>query len=75
MPDIEDDDMAAIDATIADVADTLDQELRETNAEPEETKLPESAKDAEVSHPNMTTETTRRIYNLRKGNNGNRGID
>ena len=46
VPDIEDDDMAAIDATIADVAATLDQELREANTEPKETELPESSRDA-----------------------------
>ena len=54
---------------------TLDQELRESKAEPEETELPETARDAEMLHPNMTTETTRRVYNLHKGKHGNRGPD
>ena len=58
--------MDAIDDAIAEVAATLDQELRETNTEPEETKSPEETKDAEVSHPNATTETTSQVYNLCK---------
>ena len=41
--------MAAIDAKIVEVAATLDQKLREANAEPEETELPESARDAEAT--------------------------
>ena len=75
MPDKEADNMAVIDATIAEVSATLDKELRKTNDKPEETKLYEAARDAEVSHPRTTTKTTRRIYNLRKGKNRNRGRD
>ena len=37
--------MADINAAIAQVAVTLDQYLREANAEPEETELPEAARD------------------------------
>ena len=40
-----------------------------------ETELPEAARDAEVSHPSTTTETTRQVYNLKKGKDGNRGHD
>ena len=69
VPITEDDYMASIDAEIMEVVATLYQELREVNAEPEETK------DVEVSHPNTTTKTTRRVYNLCKGKNGNRGCD
>ena len=69
VPNKEDNNMAAIDAAITEVAATLDQELRKIKAEPEDTK------DAEVSHPNTTTKTIRRVYNLHKGKNGNRGRD
>ena len=62
--DTEDDNMAAIDAAIMEVVATLNQELRETNVEPEETYFPEADKDEEVSHPNTTIKTTRRVYNL-----------
>ena len=58
--------MAAIDSTIAELEATFDQKTIETNMQPEETK------DLEVSHPNKTTRTTRRVYNLRKGKNGDR---
>ena len=37
--------------------------------------MPEAARGAEVSHPSTTTKTTRRVYNLRKGKNGNCGND
>ena len=46
--------MAAIDAKIVEVAATLDQKLREANAEPEETESPEAARDADVLHPSTT---------------------
>ena len=46
MPDTEADDMAAIDAVIAEVATTLDQDLMRANAEPEETELPDAYRDA-----------------------------
>ena len=71
--DTEDDNMAVINAAIAEVVATLDQELRETNTESEETEFPEADKDVEVSHPNTTTKTTRRVYNLCKGKNVNCG--
>ena len=58
------DDMAAIYYAIAKVEATLDQWLREANAEPEETK------DEEVSHPITTTKTNRRVYNICKGKMG-----
>ena len=57
--------MDALGTGIAEVAATLDQYLREANMEPKRTK------DAEVSHPNMTTKITRGVYNLCKGKNGN----
>ena len=71
--DTEADTISAIDAAIAEVAATLDQKIREANAGPRETMLPEAARDAEVSHPITNTRTTRRIFNLGKGKNGNRG--
>ena len=65
--------MAAIDAAIAEVSATLNQDPREANTEPEENELPEAARDAEVLHPSTTTKTTSRVYNLRKVKNGNCG--
>ena len=73
MPDTEVDEMAAIDNTIAEVPPALVQELREANTEPEETKLSEAARYAEVLHPITTNKTTRQVYNLRKDKNGKRG--
>ena len=61
--------MDALDTGISEVAATLDQDLREANMEPKRTK------DAEVSQPNMTTKTTRGVYNLCKGKNGNHRHD
>ena len=65
--------MASIDAAIAEVDATLDQELWEANVEPEETKLLEASRDAKVSHPSTNTKTTRWVYNLRKGKDGKCG--
>ena len=75
LPNIEDDNMVAIDAAIAEREATLDQEIREINAEPEEIKYSEETKDVELSHLNTTTKSTRRVYNLLKVKNGNRGRD
>ena len=49
VPDTEADDMTAIDSAIEEVSATLYQELRDPNTEPEETELPESARDAEAT--------------------------
>ena len=70
-------DMVAIGAVIDEVVSTLDQDLIETKSEPEETKDAdlEETKYLGVSQPNMTTKTTKRVYNLRKDKNGNHGCD
>ena len=73
VPYTEADTMAAIDAAITEVAATLNQELREANTEPEETELPEVARDAEVLHPSTNNETTGQVYNLHKGKDRKRG--
>ena len=73
VPDIEAYDMAVIDATIEELAATLDQELREANAKPEETELPEADMDVELSHPITNNKSTRRFYNLCKYKKGSLG--
>ena len=75
VPNTKDDDMFVINTKIAELASTLDQDLRETNADPEETKYHEETQDGEVFHPKTTIKTTRRVYNLHKGKNVNRGRD
>ena len=70
----ENDDMAAIEDKLTDVAAKLDKGPKETSKDPEEPQNRES-NDEELSHPNTSTDTIMCVYNLLKGKNGNRGSD